>query len=242
MLLHTVDRGRGAGTGAKTALLLHGLMGSSESWWRVIAVLVDRGYRVLAMDLPGHGLSPRDPQLTVDKAASSVIETLESLGVDGPVHAMGHSYGATVLAAAAIDAEVTVYIDSALSFAGGDDRAQLTRPYAQDVRRRQDTSWLRRSRPFYSARDAEVEARAADRFDPATSASISCGDDVVLNPMRGSILVHAEPSAWVSGVDKRRFAEQGVSIRGIRSAAHTVWYSHFDEFAASVPEMFGQYP
>lgn len=242
MLLHTVDRGRGAGTGAKTALLLHGLMGSSESWWRVIAVLVDRGYRVLAMDLPGHGLSPRDPQLTVDKAATSVIETLESLGVDGPVHAMGHSYGATVLAAAAIDAEVTVYIDSALSFDGGDDRAQLTRRYAQDVRRRQDASWLRRSRPFYSARDAEVEARAADHFDPATSASISCGDDVVLNPMRGSILVHAEPSAWVSDDDKHRFAEQGVSIRGIRFAAHTVWYSHFDEFAASVPEMFGQYP
>jgi len=91
-------------------------------------------------------------------------------------------------------------------------------------------------------KDAEVEARAATRFDPATSTSISCGEDVALTPRKGAILVHAEPSSWVTDDDKSRFAAQGVSVRGIRSAAHTVWYSHFEEFAASVPEVFGEYP
>ena len=237
MLLHTTDVGRGD----KTALLLHGLMGSAESWWRVIPLLFDRGYRVLAMDLPGHGLSPRDPDLTVAKAAASVAATLREKHPQRPLHALGHSYGATVLAAAAIDADVTVYIDSALSFTGGHDRAQLTARYESDRRNRQSTDWLRSTRPFYTARDAEVEARAAARFDPATSASISCGDDVTLMPERGAVLVHAEPSNWVTDDDKRRFAAHGVSVRGIRSAAHTVWYSHFDELTAAVPEVFGQY-
>ena len=168
MLLHTTDVGRGD----KTALLLHGLMGSTESWWRVIPLLVDRGYRVLAMDLPGHGLSPRDPDLTVAKAAASVAATLREKHPQRPLHALGHSYGATVLAAATIDADVTVYVDSALSFTGGHDRAQLTARYESDRRNRQNTDWLRSTRPIYTARDAEVEARAAARFDPATSASI----------------------------------------------------------------------
>ncbi|MDQ0649031.1 pimeloyl-ACP methyl ester carboxylesterase [Microbacterium natoriense] len=238
MLLRTVD----VGHGDKTALLLHGLMGSAESWWRVIPLLVEHGYRVLAMDLPGHGLSPRDPDLTMAKAAASVTATLEARAPQRPLHAIGHSYGATVLAAAGLDAEVTVYVDSALSFTGGDDRTRLIERYESDRRNRQDPAWLRSSRPFYTAKDAEVEARAATCFDPATSASISCGDDVVLMPREGAILVHAEPSNWVTDDDKHRFAEQGVSVRGIRSAAHTVWYSHFDEFTASVPEVFGEYP
>jgi pimeloyl-ACP methyl ester carboxylesterase len=238
MLLHTLD----TGDGEKTALLLHGLMGSAESWWRIAPVLAARGYRVLATDLPGHGLSPRDPRLTIEKAAASVVETVESLAPRGPIHAIGHSYGATVLAAARLDLEVVVYVDSALAFTGGADRASLTAQYESDRRRREDPAWLRSSRPFYTAQDAEVEARAATLFDPATSASVSCSDDVALAPRRGEILVHAEPSSWVTDDDKRDFAERGALVRSIPNAAHTVWYSHFEEFTASVPEMFGQYP
>lgn len=242
MLLHTVDTGRGD----KTALLLHGLMGSAESWWRVIPLLIDHGYRVLAMDLPGHGESPRDPHLTVAAAAASVVETLAHHRPEGPLHAIGHSYGATVLAAAAaaaaLAADVTVYVDSALAFPGGADRATLEADYSRDRRDRMNPVWLRATRPHYSQHDAEVEARAAARFDPATSASISCGDDVEFAPAPGSILVHADPGTNMTDADKRRFTDAGASVRGIPGAAHTVWYSHFAEFTASVPEMFAKYP
>ena len=61
MLLHAIDTGTGPGT----VLLLHGMMGSSESWWRLIPPLAANGHRVIALDLPGHGLSERDPQLTI---------------------------------------------------------------------------------------------------------------------------------------------------------------------------------
>ena len=42
-MLHAID----TGDGPRTAVLLHGLMGSGESWHRVIPLLADHGYRVL---------------------------------------------------------------------------------------------------------------------------------------------------------------------------------------------------
>ncbi|MFF5627219.1 alpha/beta hydrolase family protein [Microbacterium sp. LWH10-1.2] len=247
MLLHALDTADSADSGGaatpplRTALLLHGAMGSAESWWRVIPLLVDRGYRVLALDLPGHGRSPRDPQLTVDEAAAAVVETIRRLAPEGPLHAVGHSYGATVLAAAAaaLDPSLTVYVDAALSIEGGHDRAELVDRYECDRLARVDADALRRSRPFYSERDAEVEARAAERFDPETLASVSCGTDGEWPPAPGSIVVRAEPSSWVSDADVRRLTEHGVDVRSIPGAAHTVWYSHFEEFTASLPELFG---
>lgn len=237
MLLHAID----SGGGGRTALLLHGLMGSGESWHRVIPLLVDRGYRVLALDLPGHGLSPRDPHLTIDRAASAVAETVAHLAPGQPIDAIGHSYGATVLAAAAeqLVPALAVYVDAALALAGGADRTALTAAYDQDRRSRMSPAVLRADRPFYTAEDAEVEARAAERFDPATSASISCGPDRSWVAAPGSIVIRADPSAWVTEDDARRFEEGGVAVRSIPGAAHTVWYSHFTAFTAALPEMFG---
>lgn len=237
MLLHAIDTREGG----RTALLLHGLMGSAESWRRVVPLLAARGYRVLALDLPGHGLSPRDPQLTIERAASAVAETIAHLAPGQPIDAIGHSYGATVLAAAAeqLTPALAVYVDASLALAGGADRTALTVAYEHDRRARMSPAALRASRPFYTAEDAAVEARAAERFDPATSASISCGPDQSWDAAAGSIVIRADPSAWVTDEDARRFEEGGVEVRSIPGAAHTVWYSHFTEFTAALPEMFG---
>ena len=236
MLLHAVD----VGTGPRTVMLLHGMMGSAEGWWRVIPLLVQQGWRVLALDLPGHGLSPHDPDLTIERAGSSVAETVEHHAPEHPLVAVGHSYGATVLAEAARRLRLTlaVYVDAGLALPGGQDRAELTARYERDSAARFSSEWLRRSRPFYSAQDAEVEARAASRFDPATMASISCGPDHSWLPAAGSIVVRADPSDWVSDDDARRFEANGVEVRHIPGAAHTIWYSHFDEFTAALPELF----
>lgn len=237
MLLHAID----AGTGPSTVLLLHGMMGSSDSWWRLIPSLTANGHRVIALDLPGHGLSERDPQLTIEQAAASVIETVRHLGPGRPLAAVGHSYGATVLAAAAkmLQPDLSVYVDAALALTGGHDRGALTAQYARDRGARLTPEDLLASRPFYSVQDAEVEARAAALFDPATTASISCDTDHSWLPDAGSIVVKAEPSSWVSDDDARRFAANGADVRSIAGAAHTIWYSHFDEFTASLPELFG---
>ena len=47
-------------------LLLHGLGTSLITWQRNVAPLVDAGYRVLALDLPGHGDSDKPRTLSYD--------------------------------------------------------------------------------------------------------------------------------------------------------------------------------
>ncbi|MEG0500588.1 MAG: alpha/beta fold hydrolase, partial [Rikenellaceae bacterium] len=44
------------GKGEKTLLLLHGYLESIESWEMLLPVLA-KTYRVIAFDIPGHGIS-----------------------------------------------------------------------------------------------------------------------------------------------------------------------------------------
>lgn len=237
MLLNSVE----TGAGRRTALLLHGLMGSAESWSPVAAALAARGYRVLALDLPGHGDSPRDPHSTVESAADAVVETVRRRPGRRRLIAIGHSYGGTVLAAAAdrLPVDLAVYVDTTCAFTGGADRDALAAAYARDRALRRDPETLRASRAYYSDEAVRFEARAADRFDPETAAAISSGGDVSHPPAPGSIVVRAEPSRFVGDEDAAAFSARGVEVRSIQGAAHTVWYSHFDEFVGSLPEVFG---
>lgn len=237
MLLNAIE----TGTGDRVIVLLHGTMGSAESWWRVAPLLAGNGFRVIALDLPGHGHSPRDERCTVASAADAVVATLAARAPGAAVHGIGHSYGGTVLAAVTDRMPVAqaVYVDSACAFEGGADQRELAAQYETDRRRRRDPAWLRSSRPYYSATDATVEARAAERFDPTTMASVSAGTDVSHEPKEGTILVRADPSAFVSDATAARLRAAGVDVRDIPGAAHTVWYSHFDAFCAALPEFFG---
>lgn len=55
MRLHTTTWG----SGDRIALLVHGLMADHRTWRRVGPALSERGYRVVAVDLRGHGASGR---------------------------------------------------------------------------------------------------------------------------------------------------------------------------------------
>lgn len=84
-----------AAADAPVALLLHGITGSSGTWWRVGPVLADAGWRVIALDLPGHGDSPRiDAPMKVADWAAAVRETVAGEPID---LAVGHSAGGGTL-------------------------------------------------------------------------------------------------------------------------------------------------
>ncbi|PYD01119.1 alpha/beta hydrolase [Microbacterium esteraromaticum] len=236
MLLNLVASGRGP----RSALLVHGMCGSSESWGAVTDRLIDSGYRVLAVDLPGHGFSPRDEATSVSAAAKAVVETV-STSVSGPLTvAMGHSYGGSVLAAAVgrLRPTTAVYVDAGMLIRGGQDREALIEQYENDRRLRSQRVWLRRTRPYYDDRAIDAEARAAERFDPATMAAVSLGDDVRWAPEPGSIVVRANPSDWVTERSAADLTRRGVHVREIPGAAHTVWYSHLRGFVDALPEVF----
>lgn len=98
--LHYVDRGAG---GATTLVLLHGLQDCAANWDAAAERLSDR-YRVLTLDLRGHGDSEQSPQGAYAQAdySNDIGRLLDVLGL-GRVVLVGHSSGgiaATAYAAA----------------------------------------------------------------------------------------------------------------------------------------------
>ena len=82
---------------ADTLLLLHAAMGSSKRWYAAVPALA-RHYRVVRMDLRGHGKSqvpPAEPPLSMDRLVQDVRELLDRLGCDA-VHVVGNSAGGYV--------------------------------------------------------------------------------------------------------------------------------------------------
>ena len=237
MQLHTEN----VGSGEKVALLLHGMMGSSGSWWRVAPQFVSRGYHVIALDLPGHGLSPRHPSLTIPDAAASVVETVSRLAGRPPTVAMGHSFGGAVLAAsiAELAPERAIYVDAPTSSRGGWDRDAVRAEYESD-RAARTVEGLRARRPLYSDRDCEVEALAAERFDPETAAGIASATGGVWTPSSSpaSLMVRVVPSDYVSDEDSRMLTARGVIVRDIPGAAHSIWYSDFERFMAAIDDWY----
>jgi pimeloyl-ACP methyl ester carboxylesterase len=73
--------------------LVHGVMALAETWWRIGPALAARGWRVAAVDLPGHGGDVRrDGALDLAALVDGVAGRL-----DGPVDLLvGHSLGAIV--------------------------------------------------------------------------------------------------------------------------------------------------
>ena len=225
------------GRGERAVILLHGMMGSSESWWRVGPALAAHGYRVLAMDLPGHGHSPRDLRLTVERAAEAVVATANLRDALKPSLAIGHSFGGLVLCAALseLQPEKAILVDSPLSTPPGTDPI-LAREQFELNRRARNYEELRRTRPHYSDQDAHVEAMAAQQFDAETAAALSAAPGGSWPAPAGTLVIRARPSNFVSDEDANAMRQRGVIVHDIPGASHAVWYSHFDEFMDLLPD------
>ena len=77
-------------------LLLHGIGRSLEDWAPQFPRLAGT-HRVISLDLPGFGFSARSPEpVTLELLARAVIETLDALGEQRPLHVVGNSLGGAV--------------------------------------------------------------------------------------------------------------------------------------------------
>lgn len=81
------DEGKG-----EPILLIHGFAGSKEYWDKIIPDLANE-YRVIALDLPGHGESGMGKDIdSIEDMASTIMELLDQLGLE-KVTLFGHSLG-----------------------------------------------------------------------------------------------------------------------------------------------------
>jgi len=98
-------------------VLLHGLGGSSQSW-AAVAPSLSRVARVIALDLPGCGLSPGSPRSVTLVAHQALLHSFMQEITGMPAILAGHSMGATIATMQAVRHPETtaglVLIDPAL--------------------------------------------------------------------------------------------------------------------------------
>jgi len=222
------------GAGERVAVLTHGMMADSGSWWQVGPALADRGYRVIAVDLPGHGHSPRSDQATVELFVSALVESVPTR----PALAIGHSMGGSILAAAIdrLQPQRAVYVD--VPFAGTTatpvDTVALTAQH-RVAKSSRTLEYLQANRSWWSQQDMIAEAESAKLWDVATAVSLSAtaaGRDHTPSTAIPSLMVRADPSQYVSPQYAEQLKTRGFDVRSVAGAGHSVWYGFFEEFMA----------
>ncbi|MFJ3174768.1 alpha/beta fold hydrolase [Streptomyces roseus] len=227
MQLHTHTWGEGD----RVALLIHGMMADHRTWRQVGPALAARGYRVIAVDLRGHGASGRgayDPALF----AEDVVETLPA----GADLALGHSLGGLALSLAVdrLRPERAVFSDPAWHLAGpaeGMDPELFAR-FKSAPRER-----IRAMNPRWEEADVDVELETLAVWDEATALGLGrlVGTDLLpAAPVVPSLVQLADPSFLISPERASLLEERGFEVRSVAGAGHTIHRDDFDGFMASL--------
>src|SRR5256885_491840 len=82
-------------SGKVTLFLLHGIYGAKEYWQPTTIRLIERGYRVVAMDAPGYGISPLPEEFSFDVVAQAAARLVNAVAGDKNVF-YGHSMGGQI--------------------------------------------------------------------------------------------------------------------------------------------------
>jgi pimeloyl-ACP methyl ester carboxylesterase len=94
-----------AGSGPNVLLFIHGLGARADRWRANLPALAERGYRCIAMDLPGHGFATKNGEFdfTVPNCATLVQGVLDSLDIERAA-LIGTSLGGYIAATMTCDA------------------------------------------------------------------------------------------------------------------------------------------
>ena len=143
--LHLTDIGTG-----HPVLLIHGISNFNQAWSAQSEALVERGFRVLAPDLPGHGRSaPLGQKTTVETLAQSMASLLDEMNIVR-THVCGISLGGMIAMTFALRfpdrISRLVVADSAASFNTAHHKTLTAQWRAQFLsndgpRRRLESTW-----------------------------------------------------------------------------------------------------
>jgi pimeloyl-ACP methyl ester carboxylesterase len=86
--------------GRRGLVFVHG-GGAHAHWWTHVAARFARDFRVVAIDLSGHGDSGHREVYELDRWTDEVVAVAEAAGIDGPAVIVGHSMGGFVSIATA---------------------------------------------------------------------------------------------------------------------------------------------
>ncbi len=232
MRLHVVVEGEGS----RTAVLVHGMMSDHRAWNDVVPVLLERGYRVVRVDLAGHGRSGRARRYSTQAWADDVVETVEPLLDDVPDLVMGHSLGALVasIAAERLCPRALVYVDPAFSQPPGVRGAIFRILFALYIR--PGRRMLVRMNPRWTAEHVDVELDSNRLWHRRTILGL-VSPKVTVPPQRlvaPSLVLRSEGSFLVPDALAERLREEGMHVHDVPGAGHTIFR---DDLPAFVREL-----
>lgn len=215
-------------------MLIHGVFSSSRNWRRVGPALAERGYHVVAVDLPGHGQSPRASRYTPGLLAASVLESVP----EEPDLAIGHSLGGLTLSFIAdrLLPSRAVYVDPAFTSPELNWWQKKGVGLASKRLLRADAQKVAAEHPRWDAEDAQIEAEDFRLFDRKVMQLLSL-DGVVREPVSApvaSMAVLADPSQLVPPECADRLRTLGFEVRSVPGSSHTVNRDDFDGFMAAL--------
>jgi pimeloyl-ACP methyl ester carboxylesterase len=223
------------GSGSRRALLIHGATATKEEMAPLAEVLADRGYRVLAPDLRGHGESPRGGPYALQGLADDIVETIGE-----PVElAAGHSLGGKVLPGAVRDLSVqrALYLDPAWTAREADPYAEaLTKPdrspmNLDDLRALypgRSEADLEQSLARYLAMDWKLFHDPLLQLRRTTMPAIPAATR--------SLVVLADPSVLVPPVMAAALAVGGYEVRTQKGGNHGLFLSDLPQFISTVED------
>ena len=240
----------------RVAVLVHGIVGWSRTWWRLGPALVERGFRAVGIDLRGHGQSPRiDGSATARSLADDVARTLSRLGLESADALIGHSLGAAVVMELA-DARRGLARRLVLEDPPGQTRAddvEFQRTLEREVlaARNDPDAEVRRElseNPRWQPEDADqnVEGRAmCDLEGILASLRANTGvraPDLVARLRVPALYLVADAERSALGAERQRLIESvPPGSRAVElDSGHTIHRDRFDDYLASVLDWLGR--
>jgi pimeloyl-ACP methyl ester carboxylesterase len=245
-----------------SALLLHGITSSAQSWVRVAPALANR-YRVYALDMRGHGdsIKPSKGAYGLRNTADDAAAFIDILGLERPL-LIGHSWGgatAMVLASEADSRKPAPHLshvileDPAHNF-GSSDAEERATFYAKDIGRPANElrEEITADNPGWTQADIEGKIEALHKVTREAVISVfsDAGKEGELLPLLATIsaptlLIRADASlgttldeaAWEQAKQYLPTNSRAVQING---ATHNVHRSKFDEFMQAVNNFLSQ--
>ncbi|MFJ8041509.1 alpha/beta fold hydrolase [Kitasatospora sp. NPDC096147] len=233
MKLHT----REWGTGDRIALLVHGIMSDHRTWRRFGPALAERGYRVIAVDLRGHGESPRGEGATPAEKygpqayADDLVETLPA----GAELAVGHSLGGLSLrwAVERLRPQRAVFSDPAWLFDQPAIDPELFVGFADGISAEQVAAM----NPRWADEDVATELATVALWDRDTARSLTAHTGhagLPEAPVVPSLVQLADPSFLVSPEQAELLRGRGFEVRTVAGAGHTIHRDDFEGFLSSL--------
>jgi lipase len=243
--------------GAPPVVCVHGVQGYGGRFRRLAEVRLADRYRVVAVDLRGHGRSSREEPWTLDAHLDDLVETFGE-----PAAWIGHSFGGRLVAelmarrpelverALLLDPALTVPPDYAAFLAEQELAADVSFATVEEGVEAWTTGLFRPASAAVRAEVAEQLVQGADgrfRFDysPAVVAAAYLAIAPLPSPWERAgiptLIVAGIASKFVSvGEVKHYRAALGEKLRiVIVPAGHSVLWDAFDETADSIERFLG---